>query len=257
MLAILALGSIETLFNQWIDLDAATRQQLNALSGKLLRVVIDSPQLSVDVWFDQDKVRLSPTVLGMAEKPSIFEQRPYDPVQANTQTTRQATTTLQVTTLVELLSLLTAKAGATGNIPLQGDMSLLQQLQRILAQASPDLASRLSPWIGANAAGQLGSLIDQSQKTASRVFNSLTSQGVETLTEDSQLFVARWQMDQFNRELRQLRQDIERAQARSQQLQHRVELSQLSAQQRSGQQFEQQPEPQLAKPLDAQSQNKP
>ena len=81
------------------------------------------------------------------------------------------------------------------------------------------------------------------------MLNSLTSQGVETLTEDSQLFVARWQMDQFNRELRQLRQDIERAQARSQQLQHRVELSHLSPEQKS--------EQQLAKPLDAQSQNKP
>jgi carbonic anhydrase len=56
-------------------------------------------------------------------------------------------------------------------------------------------------------------------------------------------------MDQFNRELRQLRQDIERAQARSQQLQHRVELSQLFPEQKS--------EQQLANPLDAQPQNKP
>ena len=38
MLAVLALGTVETLFNQWIDLDAATRQQLNGLAGKLLRV---------------------------------------------------------------------------------------------------------------------------------------------------------------------------------------------------------------------------
>lgn len=248
MLAILALGSVETLFNQWVDLDAATRHQLNGLSGKLLRVVIDSPQLSVDVWFDQDKVRLSPTVLEMAEQPSIFEQRPYDPVHINPQTTRQATTTLQVATLVELVSLLTAKAGATGNIPLQGDMSLLQQLQRILAQASPDLASRLSPWIGANAAGQLGSLIHQGQKTASRVFDSLSAQGTETLIEDSQLFIARWQVDHFNRELRQLRQDIERAQARVQQLQHRVEPRSSA---------HEQPEHQFANPLDAQPQNKP
>ena len=33
----------------------------------MLRVVIDSPQLSVDVFFDQEKVRLEPTVTGHSE----------------------------------------------------------------------------------------------------------------------------------------------------------------------------------------------
>lgn len=224
MFAVLALGTVETLFNQWIDLDAATRQQLNGLAGKLLRVVIDSPQLSVDVWFDQDKVRLNPTALGMAErKTSIFEQRPYDPVNDPAQAPEQATTTLHVANLVELGKLMSAKAGATGNIPLQGDMSLLQQLQRILAQAQPDLASRLSPWIGAIPASQLGNAISQTREVVSRMASGVASHGSEAIIEDSQLFVARWQMDQFKNNVRNLRQDIERAQARLQQLQHKVE----------------------------------
>ncbi|WP_051526954.1 ubiquinone biosynthesis accessory factor UbiJ [Alkanindiges illinoisensis] len=224
MLAVLALGTVETLFNQWIDLDAATRQQLNGLAGKLLRVVIDSPQLSVDVWFDQDKVRLNPTALGMPErKTSIFEQRPYDPVHDPLQAPEQATTTLHVANLVELGKLMTAQAGATGNIPLQGDMSLLQQLQRILAQAQPDLASRLSPWIGAIPAGQLGNAISQTRQVFSRMASSVASHGSEAISEDSQLFVARWQMDQFKNNVRNLRQDIERAQAKLQQLQRKVE----------------------------------
>lgn len=223
MLAVLALGTVETLFNQWIDLDAATRQQLNGLVGKLLRVVIDSPQLSVDVWFDHDKIRLNPTALGMAEKKtSIFEQRPYDPVHDPLQSPEQATTTLHVSNLVELGKLMSAQAGATGNIPLQGDMSLLQQLQRILAQAQPDLASRLSPWIGAIPAGQLGNAIQQTRKVFGRMASSVASHGSEAMLEDSQLFVARWQMDQFKNNVRNLRQDIERAQARLQQLQHKV-----------------------------------
>ena len=228
MLAVLALGTVETLFNQWIDLDAATRQQLNGLAGKLLRVVIDSPQLSVDVWFDQDKVRLNPTALGMPErKTSIFEQRPYDPVHALVEcplrAPEQATTTLHVANLVELGKLMSAQAGATGNIPLQGDMSLLQQLQRILAQAQPDLASRLSPWIGAIPAGQLGNAIGQTRQVFSRMASSMASHGSETIVEDSQLFVARWQMDQFKNNVRNLRQDIERAQAKLQQLQRKVD----------------------------------
>ena len=50
MWSILALGAIERCIHHFIDLDAITRIQLNRLQGKLLRVVIDSPQLSVDVF---------------------------------------------------------------------------------------------------------------------------------------------------------------------------------------------------------------
>jgi ubiquinone biosynthesis protein UbiJ len=76
MWSILALGAVERIIHHVIDLDAITRIQLNQLQGQLLRVVIDSPQLSVDVFFDENKVRLEPTVTGQSQTPSIFEQRP-------------------------------------------------------------------------------------------------------------------------------------------------------------------------------------
>jgi ubiquinone biosynthesis protein UbiJ len=50
MWSILALGAVERIIHHVIDLDAITRIQLNQLQGQLLRVVIDSPQLSVDVF---------------------------------------------------------------------------------------------------------------------------------------------------------------------------------------------------------------
>src|SRR5690606_3361924 len=111
MWSILALGAVERLIHHVIDLDAITRIQLNELQGKMLRVVIDSPQLSVDVFFDENKVRLEPTATGHSQSASIFEQRPFD---AQTQIT-EATATLQVKTVVELLKLLLADD--VGNIP--------------------------------------------------------------------------------------------------------------------------------------------
>lgn len=59
MWSILALGAVERIIHHLIDLDAVTRIQLNQLQGKMLRVVIDSPQLSVDVFFDQEKYVLN------------------------------------------------------------------------------------------------------------------------------------------------------------------------------------------------------
>ncbi len=73
MWSILALGAVERIIHHVIDLDAITRIQLNQLQGQLLRVVIDSPQLSVDVFFYLYKVRLELTVTAHSQKSSIFE----------------------------------------------------------------------------------------------------------------------------------------------------------------------------------------
>ena len=117
MWSILALGAVERIIHHVIDLDAITRIQLNQLQGRLLRVVIDHPQLSVDVFFDENKVRLEPTVTGHSPTPSIVEQRPYDVQNKIT----DATATLHVANVVELVKLLLSDMDQIGNIPLQGD----------------------------------------------------------------------------------------------------------------------------------------
>ena len=227
MLAVLALGATQRVINQWIDLDVAMRAQLNQLQGKLLRVVIDAPQLSIDVLFDDGTVRLSPTPTGMPDQASsLFEQRPYDAKHS----VYAAHTTLHVAHLVQLTNLL-VNATAQGNIPLQGDMGLLQQLQQILAQAEPDLASKLSPWLGAIPAAQVGNIIQHGTQQISRLGQALFAHASDLLLEDSQLFAARWAMDKLQQGTRQLNQDIERAQARMQQLQQKMQQYQQHLQQ--------------------------
>jgi ubiquinone biosynthesis protein UbiJ len=217
MWSILALGAVERLIHHVIDLDAITRIQLNQLQGKMLRVVLDSPQLSVDVFFDQDKVRLEPTVTGQAERPSIFEQRPFDPQQ----TTTAATATLQVKNVVELLKLFLADD--VGTIPVQGDYHLLQDLQRIMQQAEPDLATHLSPWIGPALAHELGK-IQLAPKHLKRSLQSHLFFTEDALKEDSGLFAARWQMDDLQQDTRLLNQNLDRAEAKIQQLQRQIDV---------------------------------
>ena len=217
MWSILALGAVERLIHHVIDLDAITRIQLNQLQGKMLRVVLDSPQLSVDVFFDQDKVRLEPTVTGQAERPSIFEQRPFDPQQ----TTTAATATLQVKSVVELLKLFLADD--VGTIPVQGDYHLLQDIQRIMQQAEPDLAAHLSPWIGPALAHELGK-IQLAPKHLKRSLHSHLFFAEDALKEDSGLFAARWQMDDLQQDTRLLNQNLDRAEAKIQQLQRQIDV---------------------------------
>ncbi|MCH7310046.1 hypothetical protein [Acinetobacter sp. ANC 4805] len=213
MWSILALGAVERIIHHVIDLDAITRIQLNQLQGQLLRVVINSPQLSVDVFFDENKVRLEPTVTGQSQTPSIFEQRPFDSQSKLT----DATATLQVENVVELVKLLLSDLDKIGNIPLQGDYHLLQDIQRIMQQAEPDLAAHLSPWIGPQLAHELGKI----QFAPTQLKRSLQSHLFfveDTLKEDSGLFAPRWQMDDLNRETRQLNQELDRLEAKFQQL---------------------------------------
>ncbi|QOW48573.1 MULTISPECIES: SCP2 domain-containing protein [unclassified Acinetobacter] len=216
MWSILALGAVERLIHHVIDLDAITRIQLNELQGKMLRVVIDSPQLSVDVFFDDQKVRLEPTPTGHTETASIFEQRPFDQ-QSNI---TEATATLHVKTVVELLKLLLAED--VGNIPLQGDYHLLQDIQRIMQQAEPDLASHLSPWIGPSLAHEIGKL-QLAPKYLKRTLQSHLFFAEDALKEDSGLFAPRWQMDDLNQDTRILNQNLDRAEAKIQQLHSQID----------------------------------
>lgn len=224
MIATLALAAFERLLNDWIDLDAATRLGFNQLAGnlynpsiKLLRVIIDAPSLSVDVLFDHGRVRLSPTALGQPETPtiSVFEQRPYDKKLAPV----TATTTLHVPHLVALAKLLGAKAGSTGNLPIQGDMSLLQALQKIMAQAEPDIAGKLAPLIGDMPAQQIGTFLKQGQDTLKQMRKTFVANSEEWVQEDSALFAPRWQAEQFSENMLDLQTDVERLQARIARLQ--------------------------------------
>jgi len=224
MWSILALGAIERVIHHVIDLDAITRIQLNALSGKMLRVVIASPQLSVDVFFDDGKVRLEPTATGHSESASVFEQRPFDQPAVNL---IDATATLKVTNVVELFKLLLADE--VGNIPLQGDYKLLQEIQRIMQQAEPDLAAHLSPWIGPSLAHEIAK-VQLAPKHIKQTLQSHLFFAEDALKEDSGLFAPRWQMDDLHQDTRILNQNLDRVEAKIRQLQAQIDASHDSTQ---------------------------
>lgn len=222
MWSILALGAVERLIHHMIDLDAITRIQLNELKGKMLRVVLDSPQLSVDVFFDDGKVRLEPTPTGHTESASIFEQRPFEQQSSMT----EATATLHVKNVVQLLKLLLSDE--VGNIPLQGDYHLLQDIQRIMQQAEPDLAAHLSPWIGPALAHEIGK-IQLAPKHLKRSLHSHLFFAEDALKEDSGLFAPRWQMDDLQQDTRIFQQNLDRAEAKIRQLQAQLDTQRDTA----------------------------
>lgn len=201
MLLILALAIAEKTSNAIIDLDCITREQLNDLQGQSLRVILQSPKIAVDVFFDEQKVRLEPATEYLSST--------------------NVNATLSVANIVELFKLLLSHHDEVGNIPVQGDYHLLMRLQSIMQQTQIDLANALTPVFGATIAHEIGRL----QQVPQYVWQQCQNQAYvwsDILKEDSGLFAPRWQMDKVQQEHRQLKQEIERLEARIAQLKQQI-----------------------------------
>ena len=116
-----------------------------------------------------------------------------------------------------------------GNIPVQGDYHLLQDIQRIIAQAEPDLASHFSPWIGPTLAHEIAK-IQLVPKHLKRSLQSHLFFAEDALKEDSGLFAPRWKMDDLHQDTRLLNQNLDRVEAKIQQLQTKIDASQNTTQ---------------------------
>lgn len=201
MLLVLALAIAEKTSNAIIDLDCITREQLNDLQGQSLRVILQSPKIAVDVFFDEQKVRLEPATEYLSST--------------------NVNATLSVANIVELFKLLLSHHDEVGNIPVQGDYHLLMRLQSIMQQTQIDLANALTPVFGATIAHEIGRL----QQVPQYVWQQCQNQAYvwsDILKEDSGLFAPRWQMDKVQQEHRQLKQEIERLEARIAQLKQQI-----------------------------------
>lgn len=222
MFAIITLSLLERAINGALKTDVISQQNIaRLLNDKCLRVVLDSPQLSVDVFFDapsstNTKIRISPTLFKPSQinRHSLFKQPPY----ASHLVLTPADCTLHTSNAVTLINLLTQKN--IGNVPISGDMKVLQHLSTILANMQIDLIKKLQPIIGKGLTSQLSQRLHTFQTQLKTSTQQLGFYGQEWLKEDNPLLAKRWQMQQHKADVRDLRVQIERLNARLDKLIH-------------------------------------
>ena len=88
------------------------------------------------------------------------------------------------------------------------------------------MASHLSPWIGPALAHEIGK-IQLAPKHLKRSLQSHLFFAEDFLKEDTGLFAPRWQMDDLQHDTRSLNQNIDRLEAKIQQLQNQFNSEQL------------------------------
>ncbi len=139
MLQVMALAAVERIINVALATDPITQDGLKPLSGKVLRVNISAPQLSVDVLFCDDHIRFEPV-----------SRSPFEP-----QGMVAAAEPDCAITADNPRHLLKLAMNPSGNLPVRGDHRLLMAVQRLADGFTPDVWMKLESLLGANAVSYL------------------------------------------------------------------------------------------------------
>lgn len=141
MLGVLALVALEKIINTAISTDEITKQGLQSLSGKTLRLQITRFFLQMDIIFNDDHLRFEP----VAQR--IFEPKQGDILyEPDCSVIAEDWQQLMLPNNEHLLKI-------------DGDKQLFVQVQWLLASFQPDIIGKLQPLIGLPLASQLANLL--------------------------------------------------------------------------------------------------
>ncbi len=101
-----------------------------------------------------------------------------------------------------------------GSLDLTGDAATAQAFQQLLEHARPDIEEELSAVIGDTAAHGLGELARAVGRWARETRSIMGDNIREYLQEESREVPSRYEVDQFSRQVNQLRDDVDRLAAR-------------------------------------------
>ena len=216
MLTVLLLAGAEKLINLAIVSDEITKSGLAPLAGKVLRLNMAMPEISLDILFTDERLRFEPV---MTE--SVFEPsgRMNERQQASMERARighsRPDCIITVDNPAQLLNLM---RGTEGNLPIAGDYKVLMQLKQLVAGFDPDVAGQLEPFIGRQMASQLHLLISQLKggwrHSAKRAFDDVSDWANDVAGNSPADPVELAEVNDLKQQLLKLRADVEREEAK-------------------------------------------
>ncbi len=203
---VLALRAAESVINQALRYDPATRQRLKALNGKAIYIETLSPAMAFMVNIDQQRIRLLPE----------SDQRPHATIEAPS----YALLKLAVSEQPQLIG---------SALRVHGQVQLIEQLHSIARQLDIDWEEPLSLLLGDSAGHQIGQSVRSLFSFARKTARTFVMNSTEYLQEEQEILPVRWEIDEFMDETQDLRADTERLEARLQRLNLRWQRLQAQA----------------------------
>lgn len=219
MLTVLLLAGAEKLINVAITSDEITQAGLEPLAGKVLRLNMALPEIHLDVIFNHKRLRFEPVTTQSVFEPRGGVKDADERAQADLDMARLGHSSPDCTITVDNpAQLLNLMRGAKGNLPIEGDYTVLMQLKQLVAGFDPDLAGQLEPIIGKPMASQLQLLITQLKwglrHSGKRVFDDVSDWANDIAGTSEPDPIDKSEANDLRQQLLKLRADVEREEAK-------------------------------------------
>lgn len=186
------LRPLARILNHSIE-DSITASELcRKLDGHVVRVGVRDSSLAMDFVF----------------RAAGFELRMADDAEAD------ATVSGSIGGLARLAASGDADLIRRGDIELRGDISTVQNFQKLLKYAKPDPEEELARVVGDTAAGHIGEFARGFMAWSRNTGNIMADNVKEYLQEESRQLPTRYETEQFAAGVSRLRDDVDRLEAR-------------------------------------------
>lgn len=205
-LGMLALLPIEKILNGLASHDPHIIAQLRSFDGKTIEILSRSPDVTICLLFEDGNIKLS-----AIDSASLM----LEP---------DATISGKAADLLELL--LTRpeqRALANTAISIGGDAVLVQELYKVLGTLDLDWEDYLAPLLGDILSNEVGKFSREAKNLSQAASSNMQRNLHDYLVEETRAVPAREELDRFSDDLDQLRLNIDRASARTEQIRSRLE----------------------------------
>ena len=186
------LGAVlESVLNLALRVDPDLADDLRALEGRAIALTWSGPQWSMRLSVADGRLRVGPN---------------------------QGETDLSLaTTLTGLIGLLrpgAARSLPAGRVQISGDAELLRRIEQIAKRFAPDWDAAFARHLGPTICPQIGRALADGLRAARDSAQSLAETASEYVREESHDVASRRELEAFADDVDQLRDDVERMQAR-------------------------------------------
>jgi ubiquinone biosynthesis protein UbiJ len=190
------LATVERLLNRHIAESTAATRRLATLEGRSFAVTVVGP----DIRF----------VLGVAEGRVSVRASADEPADATLRGTPFA--------LLGLLEKTSLSRLRTQSVELAGDIHVAEEFAQMLRYARPDLEGELAGWIGDIAAHEVGAAVRHFRAWAARSRRALATDLADYVQHERAILPAAVEARAFYADVERLRDDVERAERRLEQI---------------------------------------
>ncbi|MDC9729536.1 MAG: SCP2 sterol-binding domain-containing protein [Methyloprofundus sp.] len=203
----LVMSALETALNKYLSLDEDVSMFLKPLSGKVIAITITPIG---------ETLYLSPseTIIQFMD---FYEHKPDTTI----------TGSLPALGLMGL-SNTPARSFFSGDVEITGDLAVGQQFQQLFKQLDIDLEEQLSQYTGDVVAHKLGNLFKSAHQFHQESITSIKLNVAEFLQDESKDLPPEPEINIFTQQVDQLKEELERAEAKIQRLDDAVKAAQQS-----------------------------